>query len=118
MAEAISKQHKGPYLLADYSGGSILVYEAARQLLFADHEVQGLLLFDMAAPTVWHGKHPVARLEVLVEMMVRLMGGSRNIWLDPTAASKSELHMRQMVRCLSTYSGKPCPSPALLRKPS
>lgn len=110
MAEAISKQHKGPYLLAGYSGGSILAYEAARQLLLADHEVQGLLLFDMAAPKIRPDKHEETMPKVLVEMMVRLMGGSRNIWLDQTAASKSQLHMRHMVRCVSTYDGKAMPS--------
>ncbi|TIC91079.1 Non-reducing polyketide synthase cla3 [Colletotrichum higginsianum] len=110
MAEAVLRTRPhGPYLLAGYSGGAILAYETARQLLLSGHQVQGLLLYDMAAPKIRPDPNPDALPKVLVEMMVRLMGGSRNKWLDQAVAERAQLHMRNTVRCVSTYDAKPMP---------
>ncbi|TEA17331.1 Non-reducing polyketide synthase rads2 [Colletotrichum sidae] len=111
-AAVLRTQPRGPYLLAGYSGGAVLAYESARQLLAAGRRVSGLLLYDMAAPKLRPDAHADALPRVLVELMVRLMGGSRNVWLDAAAARASQLHMRHTVRCVSAYEGTPMPPDA------
>ncbi|HRQ83523.1 MAG TPA: amino acid adenylation domain-containing protein [Flavobacteriales bacterium] len=53
VAELLTVQPEGPYLLGGYSFGGIIAYEMAQQLSAAGHEVPLLALFDMPAPDLF-----------------------------------------------------------------
>ncbi len=49
IAEIVQIQPQGPYLLGGFSGGGLIAYEMARQLLAKGEEVQGVLMLDTPA---------------------------------------------------------------------
>jgi thioesterase domain-containing protein/acyl carrier protein/SAM-dependent methyltransferase len=51
VAEIKRKQPEGPYLIGGYSVGGVVAFEAVRQLLEDDNEVEKLFLIDTACPT-------------------------------------------------------------------
>ncbi|MEM7365869.1 MAG: KR domain-containing protein [Pseudomonadota bacterium] len=50
IAEMMTVQSGGPYLLGGFSGGGITAYEICRQLLQAGHEVKRLVMLDTPLP--------------------------------------------------------------------
>ncbi|KAJ5816624.1 hypothetical protein N7447_008857 [Penicillium robsamsonii] len=52
VAEIKRRQPKGPYILAGYSIGGVVTYEAARQLLECQNEIDKLFLIDTICPTL------------------------------------------------------------------
>ncbi len=49
IAEIVQVQPQGPYLLGGFSGGGLIAYEMARQLIARGEEVQGVLMLDTPA---------------------------------------------------------------------
>ncbi|WOB07296.1 polyketide synthase [Piscinibacter gummiphilus] len=49
IAEIVQIQPQGPYLLGGFSGGGLIAYEMARQLMAKGEEVQGVLMLDTPA---------------------------------------------------------------------
>ncbi|OQE12298.1 hypothetical protein PENVUL_c001G00307 [Penicillium vulpinum] len=52
VTEIKRRQPRGPYLIGGYSIGGVIAYEAVRQLLEAQNEVEKLFLFDTICPTL------------------------------------------------------------------
>jgi len=51
------RQPKGPYTLAGYSGGGVIAYEMAHQLISVGEEIEHLIMFDTLAPDM--GRKPM-----------------------------------------------------------
>ncbi|PSN64200.1 ketoacyl-synt-domain-containing protein [Corynespora cassiicola Philippines] len=110
MADALRTQQNSPYILAGYSAGAILAYETARQLLLTGHGVQGLLLYDMAVPRALTENRKINISNTIVQLLMRLMGRSRNMWPNRAAAVRAQMYIHHMLRCVSNYNPKPMPS--------
>jgi iterative type I PKS product template protein len=97
------RQPHGPYYLGGWSAGGIVAYEIVQQLLAANEEIRGLILFDSPCPI---------KLEALPSRLhdffaeIGLLGDGKNVpeWLIP--------HFSASIRALSDYNPVPLPKGA------
>ncbi|KAG7289996.1 Non-reducing polyketide synthase rads2 [Staphylotrichum longicolle] len=89
-----------PFHIGGFSGGAMLAYEVARQLVAAGREVEGLLLIDMCAPRAV-GEVPADDGEVGLAMFDAVAGqDDSGVW---SGADATRRHLGAMFACVAAY---------------
>jgi iterative type I PKS product template protein len=103
LEELRRRQPQGPYYLGGWSAGGVVAYEIVQQLLAANEEIRGLVLFDSPCPIGLEAL-PSRLHEFFAE--IGLLGDGKNVpdWLIP--------HFSASIRALSSYEPKPLPKSA------
>jgi thioesterase domain-containing protein/acyl carrier protein len=136
LAELREVQPHGPYLLGGFSGGGLVAYEMAQQLVAAGEEVAALILLDTPLP----GRDPIDALDKLHMHVQRINREgprffvnwltSRIAWeqerrrkaAGPGAAETGKFHDEAIEaafrRALTRYDTKPYTGPVHLFRPA
>ncbi|KAL6405238.1 putative beta-ketoacyl synthase domain-containing protein [Ilyonectria robusta] len=99
----VKKQPEGvPFWIGGFSGGAMMAYEVCRQLSFAGHIIDGLLLIDMCAPRLSNVPNDD---EVGLAMFEAISGqDDSGVW---QGTENTRLHLQALFASVAAYNPPP-----------